>query len=94
MFDKQTVQLLNEPLMHRCWVCHNLKFAIASQVLIHKTSGRSYYRWICKDCGKLRGLSPTPTYLRKRREMDEGEEVETEPKEDKSETGAKVLAGV
>ncbi|MGR3277296.1 hypothetical protein ACSYAD_19535 [Acaryochloris marina NIES-2412] len=70
MFDKKAMQLLQEPLMNRCWVCHNLKFAIASQVLIHKSSRYPYRRFICKDCGKRQGLNPTAEYLQNFREMD------------------------
>lgn len=94
MFHKKTVQLLNEPCMNRCWVCHNLKFAIASQVLIHKSSGYPYRRFICKDCGKLRGLNPTLRYLTRLREMDEGEETEPGLTEENQEMRSKVLAGV
>ncbi|MGR3280132.1 hypothetical protein ACSYAD_34335 [Acaryochloris marina NIES-2412] len=76
MFAKKSVRLQEVPLIRRCFSCHQLKFAIASQVLIHKSSGRPYCRWICEDCGKLRGLHPTQEYLKNLREMDEGDEAE------------------
>ena len=76
MFKHQPVRLQTVPLIRRCHSCHQLKFAIASQVLIHKPSGRPYCRWLCKDCGKLRGIYPTQEFLKNLREMDEGDEVE------------------
>ncbi len=70
------MQLLQEPRLNRCWVCHEIRFAIASQVLIHRTSGYPYRRWLCKGCGNKRGIHPTPEYLKNFREMDEGDESE------------------
>lgn len=92
MFHKKTVQLLNEPCMNRCWVCHNLKFAIASQVLIHKSSRYPYRRFICKDCGKRKGLSPTPEYLQNLREMDQEAEELSEGVKPKLESKVLVVA--
>ncbi|ABW33160.1 hypothetical protein AM1_F0022 (plasmid) [Acaryochloris marina MBIC11017] len=53
--------------------------------MIHKSSGRPCCRWLCKDCGKSRGIYPTPKFLMNLREMDEGGETEV---------GLKVLAQV
>ena len=85
MFQYQPMRLQEVPLIRRCHSCHQLKFAISSQVLIHKSSGRPYCRWLCEDCGKSRGIYPTPEYLKNLREMDE---------EDETEVGLKVLAQV
>lgn len=62
MFKKLGFRLQSVPTMHRCCSCHRLKFAIASQILIHQSSGRPYFRWICEDCGKTRGIYPTREY--------------------------------
>ncbi|KAI9129388.1 hypothetical protein [Acaryochloris sp. CCMEE 5410] len=80
MFAKKSVRLQEVPLVRRCHSCHQLKFAIASQALIHKSSGRPYCRWLCQDCGKPRGIYPTPEFLKNLREMDEGDEVESDLK--------------
>ena len=89
MFNKKAMQLLHEPHMDRCFVCHNLKFAIASQVLIHKSYGYPYRRFICKDCGKCRGLHPTAEYQQNFREMDQ----EVEAEDDQPQIESKVLVG-
>ncbi|MGR3280305.1 hypothetical protein ACSYAD_35220 [Acaryochloris marina NIES-2412] len=80
MFAKKSVRLQEVPLIRRCFSCHQLRFAIASQVLIHKSSGRPYCRWLCEDCGKPRGLHPTREYLKNLQEMDEEEETKTDLK--------------
>ncbi|QUY45542.1 hypothetical protein [Acaryochloris marina] len=85
MFSKKSVRPLEVPLVRRCFSCHQLKFAIASQVLIHKSSGRPYCRWICESCGHKRGIRATPGYLKNLQTMDEG---------DQTEAGSKVLAQV
>ncbi|MGR3278495.1 hypothetical protein ACSYAD_25710 [Acaryochloris marina NIES-2412] len=90
MFNKKAMQLLHEPHMDRCFVCHNLKFAIASQVLIHESSGYPYRRFICKDCGKRQGLTPTAEYLQNFREMDQ----EIEAEDDQPQMESKVLVVV
>lgn len=94
MFHKRAVQLLKEPCMNRCCVCNNLKFAIASQVLIHESSGYPYRRFICKDCGKRKGLSPTPAYLQNFREMDQEVEAEEISEGVEPKTESKVLVVV
>lgn len=85
MFRQQSVRLQEVPLVRRCHSCRKLKFAIASQVLIHKPSGRPYCRWLCEGCGNKRGIRPTSEYLKNLQEMD---------KEDEAEAGLKVLAQV
>ena len=87
MFAKQSVRLQQVPLIRRCHSCRQLKFAISSQVLIHKPSGRPYCRWLCESCGHKRGLRPTPEYLKNLREMD----MDTE---DEAKVSLKVLAKV
>ena len=80
MFAKKSVRLQEVPLIRRCHSCRKLKFAIASQVLIHKSSGCSYRRWICEDCGESRGLHPTQEYLKNLRDMDAGNEAKVKLK--------------
>lgn len=80
MFSKKSVRPLEVPLVRRCFSCHRLKFAIASQILIHKSSGRPYCRWLCEDCGKPRGHHPTREYLKNLQEMDEGDEAKPDLK--------------
>ncbi|QUY45788.1 hypothetical protein [Acaryochloris marina] len=80
MFSKKSVRPLEVPLVRRCFSCHQLKFAIASQVLIHKSSGYPYRRWLCEDCGQSRGLYPTQEYLKNLREMDAGDEAKVKLK--------------
>lgn len=80
MFVKQSVWLQEVPLIRRCHSCHQLRLAISSQVLIHKPSGRSYCRWLCEDCGKVRGLRPTPEYLKNLLGKDEEGPVEADLK--------------
>lgn len=94
MFNKKAMQLLHEPHMDRCFVCHNLKFAIASQVLIHESSGYPYRRYICKDCGKRKGLTPTAEYLQNFREMDQELEAEEISEDVKPKMESKVLVVV
>lgn len=75
MFKKLSIQLQSVPTMHRCCSCHRLRFAIASQVLIHKSSGCCYRRWLCEDCGNERGIYPTREYWKNLQEMDGDDEV-------------------
>ena len=72
MFKQKSVRLQEVPLIRRCHSCHQLRFAIASQVLIHKSSGYPYRRWLCESCGHKRGIRPTSEYLKNLREMDAG----------------------
>ena len=76
MFKKKTVRLLQVPSMKRCCGCRELRFAIASQTLIHKPSGKTHFRWICESCGHKLGLRPTPEYLKQKWAMDQGENAQ------------------
>ncbi len=72
MLTQKSVRLLQMPCINRCCGCQELRFAIASQALVHQPSNKTYIRWICESCGHKRGLRPTPDYLRKKWEMDRG----------------------
>ena len=85
MIKEKSVRLLQVPHMNRCCCCQELRFAIASQAMIHKPSGKTHFRWICESCGYKRGIRPTPDYLRKKWEID---------REDSAEIILKVLARV
>lgn len=75
MLTKKSVRLLQVPSIQRCYCCGELRFAIASQALVHKPSGKTHFRWLCKSCGHQRGIRPTPGYLRKLRGLERGNEL-------------------
>lgn len=75
MLTKKSVRLLQMPSIQRCYCCGELRFAILSQTLVHQSTGRTYFRWLCKSCGHQRGIRPTSGYLRKLRGLERGNEL-------------------